>query len=396
MLMFSFKSVRMVGMDNIPENTPVIFMCNHPVGFMEPLIITTRMNRQLYYLARGDFFRKPIFRWLLNQIHIYPIYRFRDGFSDMRNNESAILTAIEFIKTGKSFLIFAEGSTALQRSIRPIQKGVSRIIHDILTENPEQALAIIPVGYNDNNMTKLGTHVTVNFGDPIFPHELFETQPSKPRFLKELTKEVEQKMYDLVPQLSNAQDEKLLNQLIRTNHSDKQDFSLMKSYANKLNVASTAFKEELSKDVQTSYDVVHAQAVSTDGIYHKNSIGSWLALTLGFIPFLIGQIFNHIPFALARRTAKKKVNKPEFTMVMNMVLAAVFFTAWYILWFILLKVFLVPHVFWILAMMIILAVYGRHYVSLYQEKFHYFKARSIRKQIKNSFSLANDQLKQFS
>lgn len=396
MLMFSFKSVRMTGLDNLPKNTPVILICNHPVGFMEPLIITTRTPRQLYYLARGDFFKKPIFRWLLNQIHIYPIYRFRDGFADMRNNESAILTAMEFIKSGRSFLVFAEGSTALQRSIRPIQKGVSRIIYDILKENPDQPIALIPVGYNDNQMTKLGTHVTVNFGEAIFPHELFQSEPSKPRFLKQLTKEVEIRMYDMVPQLSEGKDEQLLNQLIGMHHSDDQSFALMKSYANKLNSASTEFKEELEGQVQASHTILNTKGISVDGVLHKNSLGSWLALMLGMIPFCIGQIFNFIPFYLARRTANRKVKKQEFTMVITMVLTAAYFTMWYVLWFFILKITGIPHVFWILTSMAILAVYGRHYVSLIHEKFHYFKAGSMRPGIKKSFSLINDQLKQFS
>ena len=395
MLLFSFKSVRMNGLDNLPANTPVILMCNHPVGFMEPLIITTRTPRQLYYLARGDAFKKPLFRWLLNQIHIHPIYRFRDGFSDLRNNESAILTAMEFIKSGRSFLVFAEGSTALQRSIRPIQKGVSRIIHDILSENPEQPIVLIPVGYNDNEMTRLGSHVTVNFGKPIYPHDLFKSESSKPRFLKQLTKLVETSMYDLVPQVNNPEDEAVLNQLIGMHHSEKQDFTLMKEYANKVNAAPVTLKENLNAQLDTLMAKLKAAGSSVDGIYHKNTIGSWLTLVLGFIPFIIGQLFNYIPFTLGSKLAQKKVNKPEFTMVITMVFRSGLFALWYVLWFFLLTLLGVPSVFWILLILGFLAVFGRRYFLLAREKVHSQKVKHIRQEMKQAFSNIDNQLHQF-
>ena len=382
----------MNGLDHIPKNTPVILMCNHPVGFMEPLIITTRMSRQLYYLARGDAFKKPLFRWLLNQIHIHPIYRFRDGFSELRNNESAILTAMEFIKSGKSFLVFAEGSTALQRSIRPIQKGVSRIIHDILSENPEQPIALIPVGYNDNDMTKLGSHVTVNFGEAIFPHDLFKTEPSKPRFLKKLTKLVETKMYDLVPQVDDIEDELVLNQLIGMHHSKEQDFRLMKNYADKVNAAPTALKEKLNVQLSGLMTKLNDVGSSVDGLYHKDSIATWLTLVLGFIPFLIGHLFNYIPFTLGSHLASKKVNKSEFKMVITMVFRSALFALWYILWFFLLAIIGIPSVFWILFILGSLAVYSRRYFILALQKLQARKVKAIRKNMLEAFARVDQQL----
>jgi len=381
---FSFKSIRINGKENLPKDIPIIFISNHPVGFMEPLVISTHLPMQLYYLARGDFFRKPLFRWLLTSIHIYPIYRFRDGFADMRNNESAIQTAIDFVKSGRNFLVFSEGSTKLQHSIRPIQKGVSRIIYDLLLQDPNQKVAIVPIGFNDTAMKHLGSHVIVNIGEPINPSSLFVNEPKKPRFLKALTKEIETRMYDLVPQLTDNEDEDLLTDIIDLNHKDERPFKLMKRYSQKINDLTTDKKSSLKSAVASLKALLKNNNSTASGLLHKNSIFSWLTLLLGFIPSFIGWLFNGIPFTLATIKAKQKVNKPEFYMVIKMVFKMIFFFAWYVLWYLVLKLIGVPHALLILILLIVLGVYYRHYVNLSKEKFIYLKGKSIRHEFKSS------------
>ena len=72
-LKLAFRKIVVNGLERIPKDTPIIFTSNHPAAFMEPLVLATNLRRSLYYLARGDIFKKPIARWLLNQIHILPI-----------------------------------------------------------------------------------------------------------------------------------------------------------------------------------------------------------------------------------------------------------------------------------------------------------------------------------
>jgi len=380
---FSFKSIRINGKEKLPRDNPVIFICNHPVGFMEPLVITTHIPMQLYYLARGDFFKKPFYRWLLNQIHIYPIYRFRDGFADMRNNESAIQTAIDFVKLGRHFLVFAEGSTKLQHSIRPIQKGVSRIVYDLLCQSPDQKVAIVPIGFNDSDMMQLGSHVVVNIGDAIYPHSLFASEPKKPKFLKALTIEIETRMYDLVPQLVDNEDEKLLTELIGLNHKDARPFELMKQYSQRINTISSHGKSNVQSLVTSLYTLLSDHKTTASALLHYNSIFSWLTLILGLIPAFIGWIFNVIPFALGTLIAKRKVNKPEFYMVIKMVFKMVFFFLWYVMIYIILKILHVQQACLILLILAVLGVYYRHYTLLVKEKFLYLKAATIRKEFKS-------------
>lgn len=380
---FSFKSIRINGKEKLPKDIPIIFISNHPVGFMEPLVISTHLPMQLYYLARGDFFRKPLFRWLLTSIHIYPIYRFRDGFADMRNNESAIQTAIDFVRSGRNFLVFSEGSTKLQHSVRPIQKGVSRIIYDLLLQHPDQKVAIVPIGFNDTEMMQLGSHVIVNIGDPINPKALFVTEPQKPRFLKALTKEMETSMYDLVPQLVDNSDEVLLTELIDLNHKDERPFKLMKSYSDKLNTLPIEDKDALKSKVLGLNSLLENHKSTASGLLHSNTIFSWLTLLLGFIPALVGWIFNGIPFALGTMQAKRKVNKPEFYMVIKMVFKMIFFFLWYVVWFVILKLLDVPHPLIVLVLLIVLAVYYRHYILLAKEKISYLKGASIKEEFKS-------------
>ena len=167
----------------------------------------------------------------------------------MRNNDQAMQNAIDLLEEDKSLLVFAEGSTKLQRSIRPLQKGVSRIAYKMLTQNPESKLAIVPIGYTVSNLSRLGSTIFVNIGEPISPKDILESARSKPIFLRQLTSKIETASYNEVPQLSDNNDEDLLEELISILPDSDLTFSQLKSASDHINQLDETHKKIFSEDV---------------------------------------------------------------------------------------------------------------------------------------------------
>src|SRR5690606_6953418 len=88
-----FRRIYLSGRQNIPTKGPLIFAVNHPTAFIEPCLLASFGPRVLSFMTRGDVFTTPWVQWLLQQVHLIPIYRFHDGFSALRQNEKSFAKA---------------------------------------------------------------------------------------------------------------------------------------------------------------------------------------------------------------------------------------------------------------------------------------------------------------
>src|SRR5579885_417410 len=82
-----FEKVNFRGLEHIPENGPAILACNHPNSFLDALIITVYYRRPIYYIARGDAFKKPFGAKVLSFLNNVPIFRREEGANNLYKNE---------------------------------------------------------------------------------------------------------------------------------------------------------------------------------------------------------------------------------------------------------------------------------------------------------------------
>ena len=153
----------MVGIENIPKEGPTLIAMNHPAGFMEPIILAAISPRPLHFLVRGDVFDIPWLRPLLLATHQIPIYRFRDGFAQMRNNLNQFDIITDLLNHNASILIYVEGSTEPVRRLRPLQKGMARIAESALQNNDHLPLCVLPVGITFSDPTQVYGKVPLPF-----------------------------------------------------------------------------------------------------------------------------------------------------------------------------------------------------------------------------------------
>jgi len=164
---FYFKSVRLVGEENIPDKKAVLFVANHQNALLDPLLIGATNKRIQHFLTQAQVFKNPTVNSILLYINMLPIYRIRDGYDSLSRNDETFQKCYEILNNKQTVLIFAEGSHSLKRRIRGLTKGFARIAFGALEEDPNNEIDIIPIGYNYSHAEEFGSSVSVYYGKPI-------------------------------------------------------------------------------------------------------------------------------------------------------------------------------------------------------------------------------------
>ncbi len=162
-----FRRTIVYGLEHIPPDGPLIVASNHPSSFFEASLLGTVIRRPLHYLVRGDVFH-PRFRWLFNWTNQIPIYRQKDGISNLRKNASSFDLTYRKLAEGHAVLIFPEAKTLLEKKLRPVQRGTAHLAFGTLPLMEEgSSLPVLPVGVNFTEPRIPGTDVVVRFGAPF-------------------------------------------------------------------------------------------------------------------------------------------------------------------------------------------------------------------------------------
>ena len=89
------------GVENIPEEGPIIFVGNHTHAF-DPVVVMTHTKRIVHYMAKESLF-KGIHGKLFEGIGLIKVYR-------NRKNPMAVVEAEKILKQGGAVGIFPEGT----------------------------------------------------------------------------------------------------------------------------------------------------------------------------------------------------------------------------------------------------------------------------------------------
>lgn len=166
-LFFYFRRIKVFHADNLPQNESVLILCNHQNALLDALMIATRSGRFVHFLTRASVFKKSWIDTFLRSLQMLPVYRIRDGWSNLPKNNSIFKTCSQLLSENEAVVIFPEGGHNLIRSVRPLSKGFTRIVFETLQQYPDTDLKLLPVGLNYVNATKSKDSVSVFFGEPI-------------------------------------------------------------------------------------------------------------------------------------------------------------------------------------------------------------------------------------
>lgn len=164
---FYFKKVKVSGTENVPKNTPLLFVANHQNALVDPLLIGAYTPRELNFLTRSDVFSTPLITALLSTVNMLPIYRIKDGINSLAKNEEVFEKCYSILNKQGTVLIFPEGNHNIKRRVRVLSKGFTRIIHGALEKKPDEDIYVLPIGINYTNAKKYGSSVHIIYGKPI-------------------------------------------------------------------------------------------------------------------------------------------------------------------------------------------------------------------------------------
>ena len=84
---FFYKKVTYIGLENIPQDKPVLIAPNHQNALMDALaIIYAQKGKQPVFLARSDIFKNSFIAKMLFFLKILPVFRLRDGKEKLKMN----------------------------------------------------------------------------------------------------------------------------------------------------------------------------------------------------------------------------------------------------------------------------------------------------------------------
>ncbi len=157
----------------MPKDKPVLFLPNHQNALLDSLLIVIDCTRKPFFLARSDVFENSVFRAVFKFFQMLPIYRIRDGRDALKNNQAVFESCTALLKNKEALLIFPEANHNLQRRVRPLSKGFTRILFATLEAHPDLDIQMVPVGLNYKNMMAFPDKAAIHYGEPIAVKEYY-------------------------------------------------------------------------------------------------------------------------------------------------------------------------------------------------------------------------------
>ncbi len=341
------------GVENIPRNQAVVIATNHANAFIDPCIVGILVPNKIRFFARGDVFKGKFAKWALESMNISPMYRMMEGYGEIKKNDKTFEQCRQLLADDKALLLYPEGICILERKLRPLKKGLSRIVFQ--TEEAfefKKNVWIVPAGVNYEAADKFRSKVFIDFGKPLSLKEYEEKyKQDKVRTINEFTKSLEIEMAKLMVIINDNDNEKLLAIIedIYTNEYLKNKKQNPKKLENRY-YASRHFAEMINyiaqyhssllaelKAVAIDYNrrvrgnelrdhLLYADNINT--MNFSRLLKDFFALWFGFPLFMIGCI-NALPYILAEKFAIKKVKNIEFFASVHSNLAMLLWIVFY-------------------------------------------------------------------
>lgn len=160
------------GRENIPKKMPVIYASNHRTN-ADPPIVGAGARGKCAFMAKEELFRNKPFAWIIRNLGAFPVSR---GKGDM----TVIDTAVERLESGKSLMIFPEGTRSKDGKVHRGKTGAALIA-------ARSGKPIIPVGVVFGEKLRFRCKITVKYGKPIDTSEFYTgSEEPNPRALVKL------------------------------------------------------------------------------------------------------------------------------------------------------------------------------------------------------------------
>ncbi|MFP4059210.1 MAG: 1-acyl-sn-glycerol-3-phosphate acyltransferase [Bacteroidales bacterium] len=348
-----YKKITVRGKENIPARGPIIFSINHQNALMDALAVVATTKHQVVFLARQDIFKGKTVIKILHHMKILPIYRIRDGASQLGKNEEVFDTATGILRRKNFIGIMPEGNHGDKKRLRPLVKGIFRIAFRAQDAIVDDKVQVIPVGLDFSDYVKFRSKLLVNYGKSIQVNDFMNAwRKNQPLGTNQFREHLREKMKEVMLHIEN---DEFYDMYMGVLDIYKQEYcrkkgipvtdELEKLYAGKEIVAILDELQEKNRPVLENLSQKVRQYI--DGIQHEN-LRDWILkkekypvlllilaalVQLTFFPLhLLGLINNYIPYRLPVYFTRN-IKDRQFHSSFKFVIALILFPVYYLVLF---------------------------------------------------------------
>ena len=161
-----FRNIKIYGYDKIPKDGGILFSPNHQGAFLDPLLVGSMTPKKITSLTRSDVFGGPL-QWFLDALQMLPVYRIRNGYSNLKKNDAIFEKCFDLLGSGKFLLMFSEGGHHHEYYLKNLSKGSSRLAFQAQKKYPKKKIYIQPVGINYGHHTQPRSSLHLVYGNPL-------------------------------------------------------------------------------------------------------------------------------------------------------------------------------------------------------------------------------------
>lgn len=402
----AYKKTAIVGLDKIPKNKSVILATNHSNALMDAINILAINKEPKVFIARGDIFINKSVRKFLHFAKILPIFRIRNGISNVKKSEETIDIVSNILAYGQKVHVFPEGAHRCKHDLLPIGKGILRIAlgaNDKIKN--DDSLYILPIGVEYGDYFRYQSTLLMFVGDIINVTEYVNNNHDKSEYQINvgIREEIRSKLAETILYINQTDDYEAIWELTKLLTGNINECEILKRF-NKNREISAEISELKNTNPQEA-EILFKQAnhfintrkqakISIKSIANPKSkaklvLNSLLAV-LG-LPFYLLSIVLYPNIILSELFLIPKIKDKTFWNTARFANSLVLNTIFFILWTVLSFVFLD----WLVTLLVILFliflpkcfyIYSE-FVRILASDFRYIRNKNIvskYNQLKNS------------
>jgi len=340
-----FRKIYLHNRQGVKPNTPVLIAANHPTAFIDPIFFTTFFAPPVYNMTRGDIFRKPFFRKILESCNMFPVFRQRDGYQERDRNDEVFEYCQNKLRNRVTVNIFVEGEHHMDKRIFPLQKGIARIAFGTYARHKLEDLQVVPVGCNYIHGDRTRDEAKIIVGDPLYIRDYWPTYEHNPNLaINQLCKDILKSLKSICYHIEDRADDTLAEQLLSLCRNDNPAsflpvvehhaslFRKEKDVLNRLNEMPESEKNALRDRVTTYFSALENAGISDEALTHpEHGKPERLLLLLPIAPiallgYILGWPVRYLVFRVARKTVKKREFYTSVLMGMTVLIGGFYFS----------------------------------------------------------------------
>jgi 1-acyl-sn-glycerol-3-phosphate acyltransferase len=209
-----FRRIEVTGLENVPRDSPVIFVLNHPNALVDPAFLLCLAPRRVAFVAKAPLFRMPVIGYLVRALDSLPAYRRQDEGQDVSRNIETFTAARQLLARGITIGICPEGVSHDEPRLKPLKTGAARIALAAASSGDALDLKIVPVGLYYTEKTTFRSSALLYFAEGL-PVKCVTLEPDgmPPRdAVRELSDQIETALREV---MLHAEQEEALSLIAR-------------------------------------------------------------------------------------------------------------------------------------------------------------------------------------